>query len=528
MKFIRFFVAILIVKTQLVLSTFACHRDDCPHSPTDTGIHWQRSLRFSFRGQEFNLLKNHQTMSRKAEEREKEEGINFLNIALGNIQFVYEDGESFRTSPPFEIRSLDENDDFNPFFSNLSIEQPTQYSYVKFLKGKLAEGKFKTVEKFIDFLGNMSLSNYTQEIEQLNLEKGEIISEFSRSTRKRKKSDEEKMELYNNFKDNIERNKIKSAKAVLGKIMHGYPLRDEVNQKIDIYFQTYKNLRRRIKGDIQTYVKDAQCQLMGRRLFGLDTWEQKIANLEKQHSPQTYIQLIENLVGEGERALQDEEEILDLTPLNSAWRRLRAPARDFLSTTYLPFNRKQMLIDLAANLEESHLQHSEQLLIHCANSNFPLLQEDLTSFLTRKGIKNTKIYGAFFNLFSTRDMCERCAICLTIDHAHTHGIASKLREFIQNFNNEDLVNDPFVVYAVSSRVPYGTPMGPDRINSREELKGIDVYSDQEKGRNVMTLSEAHISIQSALYPYPQVGGEYTEDEVIRLNNSLTSGDSMEQ
>ncbi|MBY0292240.1 MAG: hypothetical protein K2W92_03010 [Alphaproteobacteria bacterium] len=531
MKFIRFFAAILIVVSGFIFPTFACHRDDCPHSTTDTGVHWQRSLRFSFGEQEFNLLKNHQAMSRRAAEREKEEGIDFLNIALGNIQFVYEDGHSFKTSPPFEIRVLDETEVNNPFFSNLSVGQPTRYPYVKFLKRELTEGKFKTAEKFIDFLSNIGISNYTQEIEKLNNAKNEIIIEFSKSTgkRKRKKSDEEKIEIYNNFKNNLENNKIKSAKINLQEIKSQYSLEDELNENIKTYFKTYKHLKRKIKGDIETFIKNSQCQLMARRLFGLDTWEQKIANLEKQHSPQTYIQLIQSLVEEGQSALQEEEDVLNSTPLNSAWRRLRAPVRDFLPTIYLPFNRKQMLIELAANTEVSHLQHSEQLLIHSVNSNFPYIQEELTHFLTRKKIINTKIFGAFFNLFSTRDMCERCAVCLTIDHAHTHGIASKLKEFIHTFNKEDSIGDPFVVYTISSRIPYGTPIGSDRINSREELKSIDAYSDQERGRNVKGLSEAHISIQSALYPYSCGEGEYTEDEIISLNNSLMIDDSiMEQ
>ena len=527
MKFLKLFTAILIIMSQLNVSSFACHRDDCPHSLTDTGVHWQRSLRFSFRNQEFNLSRHHENMSKRAEEREKEEE-SYLNIALGNIQFVYEDGDSYRTSLPFEVRALDEENIPNPFFSNLSANQPSQYSYVKFPQGKLFEIQYELAEKFISTLGKMSLSQYIQEIDKANNLRKSIIESINgskKTKKKRKKSSVDKQDLYIDFMSRLEKNKIKTAKSLFDNIMEKFPLSNEINEQISIYFRDYKNLKKKIQEDITTHVSAHQTQLVAKMLFGEDVWKQKIVALEKPHSPQAYLKLLQNLVEEGEAILKKEETVLDKTPLNFAWRRIQAPQKDFHQNVYLPFNRNQMIKDLEEDIKESHLQHSEQLLIHYINTNFINIKKEIMNFFERKNIKSTKIYGAFLNLFSTRDMCERCAVCLTIDHAHKNGIASKLTEFIYSYNGDDAAIDPFVVYTVSSRVPYSTPAGGlEKFDSRGGLKSVDAYSNQERGRNVLSLSKAHLSIQSFLYS--QGEGEFTEDQLNNLNSSFTDVDAM--
>ncbi|MDP3444328.1 MAG: hypothetical protein Q8T08_15835, partial [Ignavibacteria bacterium] len=248
MKFLKFFTAILIIVSQLSVSSFACHRDDCPHSLTDTGVHWQRSLRFSFQNQEFNLSRHHENMSKRAEEREKEEE-SYLNIALGNIQFVYKDGDSFRTSLPFEVRALDEGSTSNPFFSNLSANQPSRYSYVKFPHGKLSEIQYELAEKFINILGKLSLSKYSQEIDKINNSKNSIIESINGSKiikRKRRRSNIDKKELYINFMSSLGKNQIKSAKGFFNGITNDFPLNKEVNEQIITYFQDYKNLKKKI------------------------------------------------------------------------------------------------------------------------------------------------------------------------------------------------------------------------------------------------------------------------------------------
>ena len=207
MKFVRFFTFVLVIIVGGSPLSFACHRDDCPHSTTDTGIHWNRSLRFSFGDKEFNLLKSHQTMSRRAEEVETDEGIDYLNIALGNIQVVYEDGDSFKTSPPFEIRALDAEDHNNPFFSNLGIGQTTHHSFVKFSKIKLNEGRHKTAKELIHSLKKIPLDDYSNEENKLIEKRNEIVIKIEELSnpkkRKRKREEEKKQIVYNDFSKNI-------------------------------------------------------------------------------------------------------------------------------------------------------------------------------------------------------------------------------------------------------------------------------------------------------------------------------------
>ena len=77
--------------------------------------------------------------------------------------------------------------------------------------------------------------------------------------------------------------------------------------------------------------------------------------------------------------------------------------------------------------------------------------------------------------------------------------------------------NPFVTYAVSSRLPYTTPFGQKTVNSREYIKGVDANSNNERGRDVTSLSKAHISIQSYFFPHSE--GEYTEDQINEYNAS---------
>ncbi|MBX9786566.1 MAG: hypothetical protein K2Y08_04440 [Alphaproteobacteria bacterium] len=518
MKFIKFFAVTCIIISGLIPSSFGCHRDDCPHSTTDTGIHWNRSLRFSFRDKEFNLLKNHQTMSRRAEEKEIQEGIDYLNIALGNIQFVYEDGGLLKTSPPFEIRALDEEGNKNPFFSNLGVEQATSNPFIKSLKVMLDNRKYKTAEDLLHSLKEIPLEEYNNKKNELIVKREELISRIKELTNLRKRQRDEKLQqsLYDNFMKKIKRNRVKSAKKLLKKITNAFPLEEEILQNIHIYFQEYKELKSKIRESIKKYVNNLRNNVMANRLLGEAIWSNKSEELRKQHSPESYIKLLQSLSVDFEQKLKEEEAVLNTNHVNFAWRRLQAPPRDFAEDTHLPFNRDQMLMDLNT-MEVSHFQHSEQLLMYHLKTNFNEIAEELKQFLIRKCIGHTKIQGAFFNLFSTRDMCERCAVCLTIDHAHTNGIAAKLTKFIQN-HNEEPGFDPFIVYSVSSRIPYSTPMGTERINSRELTKSVDSYSNHENGRDVTSLSKAHISIQSHFYSHTE-GKEYTEDEINKINES---------
>lgn len=520
MKFVRFFTFVLVIIVGGSPLSFACHRDDCPHSTTDTGIHWNRSLRFSFGDKEFNLLKSHQTMSRRAEEVETDEGIDYLNIALGNIQVVYEDGDSFKTSPPFEIRALDAEDHNNPFFSNLGIGQTTHHSFVKFSKIKLNEGRHKTAKELIHSLKKIPLDDYSNEENKLIEKRNEIVIKIEELSnpkkRKRKREEEKKKIVYNDFSKNIIENKVKTAKKVLEQITKDFPLEGETLEDIKAYFQEYKELKRKIKEGIEIYIKDHRNQIMANILFGLEEWTQKSKDLEKPHSPGNYIRLIENVIVACEQKLEEEEEDLNTNPVSFAWRRLQALKTDFTDNTNLPFNRDRMFMDLKTT-ETSHLQHSEQLLIYHLNTNFTDIEKEFEQFLTNKRIGRAKIHGAFFNLFSTRDMCERCAVCLTIDHAHKNGLGAKITNFIQKHNKEPECA-PFVVYAVSSRVPYSTPMGVDRINSRDGVKSVDSYSNYEKGRNVISLSKAHISIQSYFFSHMSAK-EITEDDINSINES---------
>ncbi|MBX9621596.1 MAG: hypothetical protein K2X28_06190 [Alphaproteobacteria bacterium] len=516
MKFIKFFAVTGIIISGFISSSFGCHRDDCPHSTTDTGIHWNRSLRFSFRDKEFNLLKSHQTMSRRAEEKEIQENIDYLNIALGNIQFVYEDAGCLKTSPPFEIRALDEEGNRNPFFSNLALEQVTTNSFVKFLKVNLNNGKYKTAEELLYSLKEIPLEGYNNKKDELLAKREELISKIKELTNPRKRQRDEKIKqaLYNNFIEKIKRNKIKNAKKLLRRINNEFPLEEENFQNIHTYFQEYKELKERIKESIKIYTNNFRNNVMANRLFGGVVWSNKSEELKRRHSPRGYIKLLQDLTADCEQKLKEEEDILNANHVGFAWRRLQAPSRDFAEDTQLPFTRNQMLIDLRTE-EVSHFQHSEQLLMYHLDTNFNEIAEELKQFLIRKHIGHTKIHGAFFNLFSTRDMCERCAVCLTIDHAHKDGISAKLTKFIYDHNNESGF-DPFIVYSVSSRIPYSTPMGAERINSRDLTKSVDSYSNHEKGRNVASLSKAHISIQSHFYPHTG-GKEYTEDEINKTN-----------
>lgn len=518
MKFTKFFAVICIIISGFVPSSFGCHRDDCPHSTTDTGIHWNRSLRFSFRDKEFNLFKSHQTLSRRAEEKEVQENIDYLNIALGNIQFVYEHGGLLKTSPPFEIRALDEEGNKSPFFSNLSVEQVTSNPFVKSFKVMLNNGKYKTAEELLLSLKEIPLEEYNNKKDELIAKREELISRIKELTNPRKRQRDEKLKqaLYDSFMKKIKRNRVKSAKKLLEKITNKFPLEEEVLQNVHTYFQEYKGLKERIKESIKIYINNFRNNVMANRLFGEVVWSNKSEDLKKQHSPESYIKLLQSLSVDFEQKLKEEEAILNTNHVNFAWRRLQAPSRDFTEETQLPFNRNQMLIDLNT-MEVSYLQHSEQLLMYHLKTNFNEIAEELKQFLIRKHIGHTKIHGAFFNLFSTRDMCERCAVCLTVDHAHKDGIAAKLTKFIHG-HNEESGFDPFIVYSVSSRIPYSTPMGAGRINSRDLTKGVDSYSNHEKGREVTSLSKAHISIQSHFYPHTE-GKEYTEDEINKINES---------
>lgn len=400
MKFTKFFAVICIIISGFVSPSFGCHRDDCPHSTTDTGIHWNRSLRFSFRDREFNLLKSHQTMSRRAEEKEIQENIDYLNIALGNIQFVYEDSGFLRTSPPFEIRALDEEGNKNPFFSNLGVEQATSNPFVKSLKVMLDNGKYKTAEELLYSLKEIPLEEYNNKKNELIIKREELILRIKELTNPRKRQRDEKLKqaLYDNFMKKIKRNRVKSAKKLLEKITNEFPLEEEVLQNVHAYFHEYKELKERIKESIKIYTNNFRNNVMANRLFGGVVWSNKSEDLKKQHSPESYIKLLQSLSLDFEQKLKEEEAILNANHVNFAWRRLQAPSRDFTEETQLPFNRNQMLMELRTE-EVSHFQHSEQLLMYHLKTNFNEMAEELKQFLIRKRIGHTRIHGAFFNLF---------------------------------------------------------------------------------------------------------------------------------
>lgn len=525
MIFTKRYLSFLLSFLVLSLPSYACHREDCQHSTTDTGIHWSRTLRFTYRDKEFNLGNNHLAMSKRAEIREREEGIDYLNLALGNIQFVYKEGNTFRTTVPFEIRALDSSRNSNPIFSNLRADQATQYSCVKFPTAKLNEGKYKTAEALVGSIDKIPLARYLEKKQKLNNLRTQIIESVdeaiqqidSPKKKKRRTGAPRKQELYSNFKEALKKNKIHNAKNILQDIKTNHPFEQDVANDIKKYLQKFRRLNRVVKEDIQTHFQSRRFQVMANSLFGLDEWAQKMVDLEKCRSPYTHIKFIQNVLADCQHKLDEEEEALNANPLNFALRRLQAPKRDFSEETYLPFKRDQMLSALKGNIEDSHIHHSEQLLMHYMNTNFDTLAANLSQFLIRTHLGHNKLHGAFFNLFSTRDMCERCAVCLAIDHAHRDGIAAKIREFIRNHNNTEVPVDPFVVYTVSSRLPYTTVFGGERVNSREYVKGVDAYSNNERGRDVTSLSDAHISIQSYFFPHSE--GEYTEDQINEYNRT---------
>lgn len=509
-------------------SSYACHLENCPHSATDTGVHWHRSLRFVYRGKEFNLSKQHETMSKRVEEKENTEDVSYLNLVLGNIQFVYKEGSSFKTSTPFEIRGIDENNVSNPFFSNFRVSQHTQGTYIKFPLHSINEQPYKISEKLLESLEKIPLARYQEKTHDLSQRKANMIQfihaqldDTISPPRKRKKQPEPTKEsLYKTFVQALQKNKINEAKTKLQDIQTHHPLAEDLQEDIIDYFRTYRRLQRKIKTDIQTHIRSAQAILFGETLFGEQVWQEKLAALDPPHSPQNYMTRVQQLQNVCEERLRIEEENLYAHPLTFATRRFKALQQDFLEGAFLPFNREQMLVDLGKELEQSYVQHSEQLFLHYVNQNFHTFQGTLKDFL-RHRIGQAKIHGAFLNLCSTRDMCERCAVSLTIDHVHKNGISAKLKQFIQEYNNE-FEGAPFVVYAVSSRFPYSTPLeiesGAERINSREEGKGIDEHSNSEKGRDVIALSEAHFSIQSAFFSH--IHKELTEEQMNAINIAL--------
>jgi len=248
----------------------------------------------------------------------------------------------------------------------------------------------------------------------------------------------------------------------------------------------------------------------------MQAFDGKIQNLEKKHSLQGYIETIQSLLNECNDKLTQIDKSLKENPLSGAWRRLEAPKRDFETTSFLPYNRDEKVAELRTE-EKPYLQHSEQLVLYYLNSHFDQINHEISSFLKKHGLQKREIHGAFFNLFSTRDMCERCAVCFTVDHAQKEGFTSRLSRSLKSYNRNNSIT-PFIVYAVSSRLPYGTPIGSYKLNSREYGKGIDSHFNLEKSRNTTELSKAHLSIQTYFFPHESI--EFTEEDLNKENAKL--------
>jgi len=245
------------------VSCFACHEVNCPHTETDTGAHWSRSLKFTYQNQEFNLIENHEQMSKRAEKREAiDENLVFLNVALCNLQFVYKDGSSYKLSAPLEIKGSDSMGKGKPFFSNLSLNQDTQRKYIKFPQETLNIQSYTAADELTSSIRKISLDKYIvfdNEREQLlellrgKLEeiqdKNTLKKEKESKKRKRESTDEE--QSYEELIKNLEQKKISGAQKTFNKISTSFHINKESKIKIEEYFQKYYEMKDKLRQEIK-------------------------------------------------------------------------------------------------------------------------------------------------------------------------------------------------------------------------------------------------------------------------------------